>query len=238
MAETGRSGVKTTVLVLLLMAAFLVGADLSGKSKPSPTKQSLAAYLEQVRQSVPPAASSGSLWSPGGRFANLATDYRASQTSDLIVIKIVEETSAVSDGAVKSQRSFSASSGISGLLGQTGTTSGLRSIFSPTSSQTLDGQAQASTTSRTTASLAGYVKEALPNGCLLIEATRELETNNQRQTLVVRGIVRPGDVAADNSVLSTSISHLELELNGKGVISDGVHPPNRILRAILRVVGF
>jgi flagellar L-ring protein precursor FlgH len=50
--------------------------------------------------------------------------------------------------------------------------------------------------------------------------------------------VRPGDIAADNSVFSTSLGSLEVELKGKGVVSDGVRPPNPIMRAILRIVGF
>jgi flagellar L-ring protein precursor FlgH len=62
--------------------------------------------------------------------------------------------------------------------------------------------------------------------------------NNQRQTLVLHGVVRPSDIASDNSVLSTQISYLEVGLKGKGVLSDGVRPPNKIIRAILSLVGF
>jgi flagellar L-ring protein precursor FlgH len=39
-------------------------------------------------------------------------------------------------------------------------------------------------------------------------------------------------------VASNAIANLELELKGKGVISEGNRPPNIIVRAILRVVGF
>ena len=62
--------------------------------------------------------------------------------------------------------------------------------------------------------------------------------NNEKQTVILRGLVRPGDVASDNKVLSTSISNLELELKGKGVISDYTRPPNPLVRAILWLVGF
>jgi flagellar L-ring protein FlgH len=45
-------------------------------------------------------------------------------------------------------------------------------------------------------------------------------------------------VAANNTVASTAISNLQVELKGRGVISDGVQPPNRIVRTILKIVGF
>ncbi len=76
------------------------------------------------------------------------------------------------------------------------------------------------------------------NGSLVVEATRVVEMNQERQTLVIRGVVRPGDIAPDNSVLSTAISHLEVDLRGKGVISDGVRRPNRVARFLLRALGF
>ena len=238
MTEAGKPAGTSKIYTLVLVATLLVAAKAAGKGKPDPNKESLAAYLAQARQGASAAATPGSLWSPQGRFGNLPTDYKASQINDLILIRVVEETSAESNGNVKSERTFKASSGISGLLGLPGASSGLQTIFSPNSAQALDGKAQAATGSRTTASLTGYVKEVLPNGFLVIEAARELETNNQRQTLMVRGVVRPGDIATDNSVPSSSISHLEVTLKGKGVISDGTRPPNLILRAILKVVGF
>jgi flagellar L-ring protein precursor FlgH len=115
---------------------------------------------------------------------------------------------------------------------------GLQNIFSPQSSQALNGQAQTASDSSFTTSLAAQVVSVLPNGFLVVEAVRQMEMNNQRQTLVVRGVVRPSDIAVDNSVLSSQVNNLEVRLNGKGVLSDGVRPPNKLIRAILKLVGF
>jgi flagellar L-ring protein FlgH len=56
--------------------------------------------------------------------------------------------------------------------------------------------------------------------------------------VIIHGVVRPGDITSSNTISSTSVSNLELELQGKGVISDGVAPPNRLVRLILKLVGF
>lgn len=35
-----------------------------------------------------------------------------------------------------------------------------------------------------------------------------------------------------------SVGNLEVEVKGKGVISEGIRPPNPVVKWILRVVGF
>ena len=78
----------------------------------------------------------------------------------------------------------------------------------------------------------------LPNGNLVVEAERQIFMNSQHENVIVRGVVRPGDVAPNNTVPSTSLSNLEIEMKGKGIISDSVRPPNFITRAILWLFGF
>ena len=78
----------------------------------------------------------------------------------------------------------------------------------------------------------------LSSGSLVIEAERSVAMNNERQTVVLRGVVRPGDISPDNAVVSHDLSNLELELKGKGVISEGTRPPNFFVRMLLRLVGF
>ena len=168
----------------------------------------------------------------------MASDYKARNINDLIVIQVVESTTAAEDGAVKTARTFSASSGISGLMGTPGPNSRLQNIFSPNSSQALNGQGQTSSDSTLNTSLSGRVVDVLPNGFLVIEAERQMYMNNQHQTVIIHGVVRPGDINSSNAVPSTAISNLEVELKGKGVISDGVAPPNKLVRLILKLVGF
>jgi flagellar L-ring protein precursor FlgH len=62
--------------------------------------------------------------------------------------------------------------------------------------------------------------------------------NNQRETVILRGLVRPGDLDATNTVVSNSVGNLEVEVKGKGIISEGVRPPNPIVKWMLRIFGF
>jgi flagellar L-ring protein precursor FlgH len=201
--------------------------------------ESLDQYLQRMQQSalIAPPPSTGSLWVDGGRLADLGADYKARHVGDLITITVVQNITATNGGSVSSTRNLSASSGISSLPAQL-KTANVASLFSPTSAYSLAGKGQAATTSSLTTSLAGRVVAVLPSGALVIEAERELTMNNERQTVLLRGLVRPGDVAPNGAVASNAIANLELELKGKGVISEGNRPPNVIVRAILRVVEF
>jgi flagellar L-ring protein precursor FlgH len=78
----------------------------------------------------------------------------------------------------------------------------------------------------------------MPNGVMVIEAVRDFTVGNDRQTVVLRGLVRPGDVAADDSVLSNSISAMELEIKGKGSVADATARPNIVVRTLLKLLSF
>ena len=181
--------------------------------------------------------SPGSLWTDQGRLTDLASDYKARHVGDLVTILVVQSLQAENTGNVATDRSFKASSGIDALAGHI-STSGVQNIFSPRSSQTLSGKAQASSSSSLRTSLSGRIVAVLPSGNLVVEAEREIVMNNERQSILLRGLIRPGDLSPDNAVASNDVSNLELEVKGKGVVSEGTRPPNVFTRWLLRLVGF
>lgn len=225
-------------ILLLVLSIALTSPVALGKKKNAEDK-SLAQYISRAEISAHAADSPtvGSLWSDGGRLADMATDYKAKHIGDLLRILIVQDTTATNTANVGSDRSFKASSGIDALGGHL-SNSGVQNLFSPRSSQTLQGKAQASSKSTLRTTLTGTVVATLSSGALVVQAERSLTTNNERQTVILRGIVRSADISPDNSVLSNELSNLELELKGKGVISDGTRPPNIITRILLRILGF
>jgi flagellar L-ring protein precursor FlgH len=226
--------------IAILIVPLLVPPMVAKETKPKTIqRETQAAYIERMQQQSPDLthATVGSLWTDNGRFANLSGDYKAVHVGDLITIVVAQGTKATSTASVATARTLSASSGISALAGKLKTT-GVASLFSPNSSATLSGKSQGSTTSALNDTLAGRVVAVLPSGVMVIEAERQLTMNNERQTILVRGLVRPGDVAPNGTVQSNQVANLELELKGKGVLSDGVRPPNALIRSLLWLVGF
>jgi flagellar L-ring protein precursor FlgH len=225
-----------SLAVLLLL---LIGAQARTKTKSAPKSDPLSEYIKRVTEAAPAPAPStlGSLWVDNGRLANMVADYKASRVGDLVTISINQALSSTSTGAVATSRTFSASSGITGLPGQL-KTAGVANLFSPTSAQALAGKGQATSTTALTTTLTGRVVALLPGGTLVIEAERQLLMDDQRETVILRGLVRPGDLDATNTVISNSVGDLEVEVKGKGVISESTRAPNLIVKWILRIVGF
>ena len=224
-----------TVLCCLLV---LTTGWLSASKRDSPNN-SLAKYLARVQTAQPaaPALSLGSVWVDSGRMASLSTDYKAMTTGDLVTIVVVQDVTSSNAGAVSTARTFSASSGVDSLPGKL-KVGGAANLLGLHSSETLAGKGQASSTASVTTTLAGRVVAVLASGNLVVEAERIINMNHEKQTIVLRGVVRRGDIGPNNTVASNTIGDLELEIKGKGVISDGVRPPHPVLRAILRILNF
>jgi flagellar L-ring protein precursor FlgH len=226
-----------TIWILLLMAAAL---PAHGKEHKAPQNESLQSYLSRLpssAQNEPSSSTLGSLWSDASPFASIANDAKARKLHDLITIAVSEQTLAQATGDVTSQRNYSASSGISALGGHI-STSGVSQLFSPTSATALTGKGASDSNSNLQTTLSGEVVAVLPNGNMVVEARRLVTMNNEHRTMLLRGVVRAADVSPNNVVNSTSLAHLEVELNGKGVVSDGTRPNNVGIRWLWKVLGF
>lgn len=227
---------RAFVIVIVLLVAM---AALAKDKRNGQSRNGLAEYIQRVSASAPESApsSAGSLWKDSGRLANMVADYKASRVGDLVTISVAQNLSASSTGKVSTNRSFSANSGITALPGQL-KTAGVANLFSPSSNQVLSGKAQATSQTSLSTTLTGKIVAVLPTGTLVVEAERQITMNNQHETVILRGLVRPGDLDATNTVASNHVGDLEVEVKGKGVISEGTRPPNPILKWILRIVGF
>jgi len=227
--------VKTGLCCLLL----LLTAGSLNASKRDAKDDSRAKYLARVQMAQPAAAalSLGSIWVDTGRMASLSADYKAMVVGDTIEIVVVQGLTSSNANTVNTARTLNTSSGISSLPGKINV-GGVTNLLGLNSSEALAGKGAASTATSVTTNLAGRVVAVLPGGNLVVEARRIINMNNEKQTIVLRGVVRRGDIGPNNTVASDSVGDLELEIKGKGVISDGVRQPYRVIRTILHLLDF
>lgn len=196
-------------------------------------------YIAKLQQKFVPSTPDhtlGSLWSDGATLGDMNSDYKARHLNDTITIQVAVQTTAAQSGTVDSERNFSTNSAITGLFGKT--PAATNPLLAANSAHVLKGQGSTSSNTTFATSLTGQVIAVLPNGDLVVEAERQIFMNNQHENVVIRGMVRPGDISAANTVPSTALSSLEIEMKGKGIISDGVRPPNALTRILMKLFNF
>ncbi len=80
--------------------------------------------------------------------------------------------------------------------------------------------------------------DVLPNGIMVIQSVRRLIFNQQTQLIRMRGLIRPDDINAQNQVLSTAITDMELEVVGKGIVNDYTFRQNPVIRFLEKILVF
>ncbi len=230
--------IRRSVGIVLLLLSCQVYADVKiGKKVPVDLRADYLTRLQEQYMAPPDPRTVGSLWQAVNTLGDLASDYKAHNVNDLIVVQVAVQTTAAQSGTSDSQRTFSTNSGITGLPGGV-STANVGTLFNANSAHSLKGQGSTSSNTTFTTSLTGQVIAVLANGNMVVEAERKIFMNNQHEDLIIRGVVRPGDISPSNIVASTSLSNLEIEMKGKGIISDGTRPLNPVTRMILRLFDF
>ncbi len=212
-------------------------ADTAAKATPPET--ALRTYIDRVRaQQAAEVKTTGSIWSPEGRLVRLGTDAKAVRIHDVVSIVVTESLAASTDGQVKNTRASNASSNLSALFGALKASNAMQNLVGQTSSSGLTAQGQSTTNSSLVTTFGAEVLDVLPNGMLVVQATRQLTFSQQTQLIRLRGLVRPEDVSAQNQVLSTAMTDLELEVTGKGIVNDSTYRQNPLVRLLEKLLVF
>jgi len=182
--------------------------------------------------------SPGSLYVPSGSLADAGRDVRARALNDIVTIVVNEATSAVNSGVTNTQRTSTAAAGITGLAGNLPKTSALSNLLTSSNAQQLQATGQTSRTSTLTTTLTARVVDVLSNGTMVVEGTKDLSVNSEHQSIFVRGLVRPADLATGNTVQSNQVGNLEIRVNGKGVVNDAIKRPFFLYRLLLGLLPF
>jgi flagellar L-ring protein FlgH len=231
---------------LAVVLALTAAPSQGGWKKPkpphavnTPPEAALHSYVERVRaQQAAEIRTPGSIWSSEGRLVRLGTDAKAVRLHDVVSVVVTESLAASTDGQVKNSRASNASSNVTALFGALKASNALQNLVGQTSASGLTAQGQSTTNSSLVTTFGAEVVDVLPNGMLVVQATRQLTFSQQTQLIKLRGLVRPEDVSAQNQVLSTAMTDLELEVTGRGIVTDSTYRQNPLVRLLQRLLIF
>lgn len=105
--------------------------------------------------------------------------------------------------------------GPGGVLTNAGATS---PSFDITNNEIINSTGLATDSEGITYRIAATVVDILPNGNLVLEAKKNIRTNDDMWEYSITGIVRYQDVLPNNTVLSENVAELQIEKNSRGRI--------------------
>ena len=202
---------------------------------PSPIDKILA-DLRAHPQKQP--LSPGSTYDPAGRLSDVSRDLRAANLNDFVTVVISDHSSASSSGTTSSKRKSEAAASISALAGVTRVTGPLANLVGATGNTQLDAQGLTNRTSDLTTTLTARVIAVLPSGNLIVEGSKLVQINSEKQKVTIRGIVRWNDINPANQVSSDRLADLEVLIDGRGVVNDAVKRPNFLYRMLMSLLPF
>jgi flagellar L-ring protein precursor FlgH len=175
---------------------------------------------------------------------HLFSDGRARRVGDLVVVKIVEQTTSKTKADTTAKKDTTNNYGIGAFFGQNSVSivpvnpslklpnvgnapvdpNYQKLALDTRSGSNLSATGETKRENYVRTSMATRVTRVLPGGLLQIEGKRETRVNEETEYMVLTGVVRIKDVAADNSVLSTQIADASISYYGKGVLADKQKP--------------
>jgi flagellar L-ring protein precursor FlgH len=177
---------------------------------------------------VPADLKPGSIWKGNNGSNNLFGDQRANSIGDIITVKIVEVSQATEKATTDTKRTGAVQLGVPNFFGLE--TNNIPSSISTDKFVKADtkndfkGEGETTRTGSLSATITARVVDVMPNGNLAIEGKREISINEEKKEILFQGIVRPRDIAYDNSILSTQVADAKIIYTGIGVLGEKQSP--------------
>ena len=203
---------------------------------------SLPVLCAALFAATPVIASARSLWVKEGNLEqSMFADNRARNIGDILTIVIQEDTSTSQSAKTKTFDSMQGGAGIfpainslfnqflqatPKMIGNTFAGGAVKEgdVTIPTLDLAAKGEwnggGEAANSFTVTNRTSVTVVDVLPNGNLVIEGAKIIRVGKESQYAYMRGIVRPADVKADNTVLSTQIADAQVEFVPEGELTD------------------
>ncbi len=199
--------------------------ELSEVRNPTadPAWRPVSMPMPQAQEAAPPA---NSLWRPGSR--TFLRDQRAAQVGDLVTILVSISDDAQLQNRTQRTRNGTDSLGIPQVFGMQ--TRWLPRGADPSSlldskgGQTSDGNGTVKRGETVNLRLAATVTQVLPNGNLVVTGRQEVRVSAELRELAVQGVIRPEDIASDNTIRHDRLAEARIAYGGRGTLSDLQQP--------------
>ncbi|MEQ1579594.1 MAG: flagellar basal body L-ring protein FlgH [Steroidobacteraceae bacterium] len=176
-----------------------------------------ASWPDEPESSV---ASNGAIFQAGHDIA-LFENAIARRVGDTVTIHLVEKTNASKSSSTTTSKTSTADMSAPTIAGLPVTVNGTEVLKMGVDNQTaFDGSGDSSQSNRLEGDITVTVARRLANGNLLVRGQKWIAINQGKEYVRIQGIIRPVDIAPDNSVPSSKVADALISYGGQGVLAD------------------
>ncbi len=209
-----RSQALLAAAVSVSLCAALPGCSLF------PQKERQAGPVVPRVLPPPTPRTDGAIFQAGQEMV-LFADLKARRVGDVLTIVLNEATAASKNAATKTSRNSSVTDTGPTIFGKSITAKGVPILDTTLSgSRAFDGEGTASEGNTFVGSLTVTVTQVESNGNLLVEGDKNLKLNQGDESIHISGVIRPDDIATNNTVTSDKLADAHISYSGKGVIAN------------------
>jgi flagellar L-ring protein FlgH len=209
-AGTAASGLRRALLFIALSGAISACSTMSKDRKPE----------QVVPRVLPPPAprTDGAIYQAGQEMA-LFADLKARRVGDVLTIVLNESTNASKSAITKTTKTSAVTDTGPSLFGKSITTKGVPILDTTLSgANSFDGEGSSSQGNSLVGSLTVTVVNVEANGNLVVQGDKSLKLNQGDEFIHISGVIRPADIATNNTVTSDKLADAHISYSGKGVI--------------------
>jgi flagellar L-ring protein FlgH len=200
------------------------GPKMGPMDYPAPLVGTNQPVFASGRDPLPQPATPNSLWRVGAR--DFFSDQRAGRVGDILTVLVTVNDSAKTQNTTNTGLTTSNAMGVPNFFGLESTLGKiLPGAYNPSSMITTNtadasqGTGGVNRAEQINLTLAAVVTQVMPNGNLVIQGSQEIKTNAEVRQLTVSGIVRPEDIANNNTILWSQIAEARINYGGHGDVS-------------------
>lgn len=202
----------------LMFGSMLLVAGCSSYPQPRPLPDDPYYAPSLPEEATVPAVPNGSLFN--GQVNGLYSDIRARNLGDIITVRLQENTSASKSAQTGTSKSSQINLPAPTVLGKELSHGGYSLSANLESDREFKGNASADQSNRLSGEISVTVIKVLANGSLIVRGEKWLTLNNGQEYVRLTGMIRPQDVASDNTVLSNRVANARIEYSGTGSLAD------------------
>ena len=205
---------QSAALALLVLLSGCSGLAPHYEFKPVTPR--VMAQTDPVDQG---AQQSGTIYRAGADM-RLFEDRTARRVGDTVVIRLTEKTVATKSANTTAKKKSEIDIQNPTLFGTPFSAGSVTLENTANGDRKLGGEGSSDQSNSLTGDISAVVIGVYPNGNLAIRGEKMLTLNQGEEVVQISGVIRPEDIAGDNSVPSSRVADAKITYAGNGVLAD------------------